>query len=121
RDVPLSLLVNRGTESVAEILAGALQDAHRATLVGVRTFGHAAIESVITLPDGALVRLETARYVTPAGHKIDRAGITPDVTVEMRRVDVASAAAPETPAPDPQLERAIDALKIGRVVGAEKS
>ena len=122
RDVPLSVLVNRGTESVAEILAGALQDSRRATLVGVRTFGHAAIESIITLPDGALVRLETARYVTPAGRKIDGTGLTPDVTVEMPRADAASASAPsDTPAPDPQLRRAIDVLKIGRVVGAEKN
>jgi len=79
---PLVILINGGTASVAEMVAGALQDHKRATLVGSRTFGRGLVQTIIPLggPNGAL-RLTTGRYITPAGRSFDGAGIVPDIEV----------------------------------------
>ena len=77
-DGPLLTLVNGGTASAAEILAGALQDQGRSTLVGSRTFGKGLIQTLISLGDGSGMAVTVARYLTPAGHDIQNRGIPPD-------------------------------------------
>jgi carboxyl-terminal processing protease len=78
-DVPLIVLINGGTASAAEIVAGALQDHARATLIGTRSFGKGSVQSIINLgPDGG-IRLTTARYYTPNNRSIQAAGIQPDI------------------------------------------
>ncbi len=79
---PVVVLVNEFTASAAELLAGALQDHDRATIVGGRTFGKGSVQSIIDLPGGGGLRLTTMRYYTPAGRAIQVAGITPDVWVD---------------------------------------
>ncbi len=79
---PLAVLVDGDTASAAEIVAGALQDAKRATIVGTRTFGKGLVQSVFPLPDGSALKITTARYTTPAGRDIDRVGIVPDVVAK---------------------------------------
>jgi len=80
-DKPLVVLVNQGTASASEILAGALQDNHRAQLVGERTFGKGLIQSLFSLSDGSGLAVTIARYETPDHHDINRQGITPDVVI----------------------------------------
>ena len=72
------LLVNAQTASAAEILAGALQDHHRATVLGMKTYGKGAIQTYFDLTDGSGLKLTTHRYLTPAGHEVEGRGITPD-------------------------------------------
>jgi carboxyl-terminal processing protease len=79
QDVQLVLLVNVGSASAAEILAGALKDNGRARLVGTRTFGKGSVQTVIPLADGRALKLTTARYATPSGTLINERGIEPDV------------------------------------------
>jgi len=80
-DKPLVVLVNQGTASASEILAGALQDNQRAQLVGERTFGKGLIQSLFSLSDGSGLAVTIARYETPNHNDINRQGITPDVVV----------------------------------------
>jgi carboxyl-terminal processing protease len=81
-DIPLMLLVDHGTASASEVLAGALQDHGRALVVGERTFGKGSIQSVLPLRNGAGIKLTTARYYTPSGRSIQAEGIEPDVAIE---------------------------------------
>jgi carboxyl-terminal processing protease len=81
-DSPLVVLVDRGTASASEILAGALQDNHRAILIGEKTFGKGLIQSLFELPDGAGLAITVAKYETPAHHDIHKLGIAPDRQVE---------------------------------------
>ena len=80
-EVPLVVLINGGSASAAEIVAGALQDHKRATLVGTRSFGKGSVQSIISLGPNGAMRLTTARYYTPANRSIQAAGIHPDITV----------------------------------------
>ena len=80
-DVPLVVLINGGSASAAEIVAGALQDHKRATLVGTRSFGKGSVQSIISLGPNGARRLTTARYYTPNNRSIQAAGIHPDITV----------------------------------------
>jgi carboxyl-terminal processing protease len=109
-DVPLVVLVDRGTAGAAEVVAGAVQDATRSVVVGTRTSGQGSVQSLIPLPDGSAVWLTTARYLTPKGQAIDRKGIAPDVVVD----------APVSADADPQLERAIQILKGSKIIGQNR-
>jgi carboxyl-terminal processing protease len=124
---PMAVLVDRGTAGAGEILASALRDNGRATVVGQRTFGRGSIQSLIPLDKGSSIRLTSALYYTPKGQKIQDQGVVPDVEVEMTREQWQTLAAARTaftnavPAEadglpgvgsDTQLERAMDILQM---------
>jgi carboxyl-terminal processing protease len=78
---PIVVLMDNGTASAAEIVAGALKDNHRALLMGQRTFGKGSVQTILPLTDDEAIKLTTARYYTPDGASIQAAGITPDITL----------------------------------------
>jgi carboxyl-terminal processing protease len=86
--MPLVVLINGFSASSSEIVAGALQDHHRAVLVGSRSFGKGSVQGVIPMPDGAAMLLTIARYYTPSGRSIQGLGIAPDVPVAEIREDI---------------------------------
>lgn len=83
---PLIVLVNGGSASASEIVAGALQDHHRATLVGQQTYGKGSVQTVMPLSDGHAIKLTTSRYFTPSGASINKTGIHPDVVVDPKDI-----------------------------------
>jgi carboxyl-terminal processing protease len=121
---PMVLLVNSGSASGSEIVAGALKDLNRAILVGETTFGKGSVQSVIQLPDGSALRLTTAKYFTPGKQVIHEKGITPNIKASLsadqeRALLLRHRDGPLSPEEqkfvndqkDPQLDRAVDALK----------
>jgi carboxyl-terminal processing protease len=103
-DIPLVVLVDGGTASASEILAGALRDRERAILVGQRTFGKGSVQLVYDLSDGSSVHVTSSRWYTPSRTEIDQQGLTPDFEVEITQEDIDNGR-------DPILLRAIELLQ----------
>lgn len=82
KDVPMVVLVNGGSASASEIVAGALQDHKRAVIMGTRTFGKGSVQTILPIGNGTAIKLTTARYFTPSGRSIQAKGIEPDIVVE---------------------------------------
>jgi carboxyl-terminal processing protease len=87
RDIPLIVMVNSGSASASEIVAGAIQDHKRGIILGTKSFGKGSVQTVIPLRDGSALRLTTAKYYTPSGRTINEKGVIPDVIVEFEPVD----------------------------------
>ena len=103
-DIPLVVLIDAGSASASEIVAGAIQDYGRGLLVGENSFGKGSVQNWIPLQDdGGAVRVTIARWYTPDGHQIHEVGLAPDVVVELTEADVEADQ-------DPQLEQAISIL-----------
>ena len=90
-DLPLVVLVNEGTASASEIVAGALQDHDRAVVMGTHTFGKGSVQTILPINNDSAIKLTTARYYTPNGHSIQAAGITPDIWVDQGKLTKAKA------------------------------
>ena len=82
KQVPMVVLVNGGSASASEIVAGALQDDKRAVIMGTRTFGKGSVQTILPIGNGTAIKLTTARYFTPSGRSIQAKGIEPDIVVE---------------------------------------
>jgi carboxyl-terminal processing protease len=109
---PIAVLVNGGSASAAEIVAGALKDHHRATLIGQTTFGKGSVQTIMPLSDGRAIKLTTSRYFTPSGASIQKKGIVPDVVL---KAQAASPADEHDKRPlaqrDAEVRIAVDTLK----------
>lgn len=105
-DLPVAVLINGGTASAAEILAGALQDYKRAPLIGEPTYGKGSVQTVRQLSDGSALHITTATWLTPKRHQIEGAGLQPDIAIPLTDDSIRKGL-------DPQLDRAIEYLKKG--------
>jgi len=112
----LVVLVNGGSASAAEILAGALKDNHRAVLVGRTTYGKGSVQTVMPLSGGRAIKLTTSRYFTPSGASIQQKGIAPDIVIDGEAVTPD----PATVATDREVRIALDALKSRRLAQLDR-
>ncbi len=104
-DLPMAVIINEGSASGSEIMAGALQDHKRAIILGTRSFGKGSVQTVIPLSDGSALRLTTSRYFTPSGRQIHGKGIDPDIVVEEGRIELAASLEPKAEKPEEIFER----------------
>ncbi len=102
--VPVVVLMDQGSASASEIVAGALRDAKDVKLIGAKTFGKGSVQEVDNLKDGASLKITIAKWLTPKGISINEKGLEPDITVEIKKEDAEAGR-------DPQLEKAIEVLK----------
>lgn len=103
KNYPTVVLVNQGSASASEIVAGALQDHNKAKIVGMQTFGKGSVQTLSNLPDGSSIKITVAKWLTPNGRSINDKGISPDVKVDFKLEDYNNNL-------DPQLDRAIEIL-----------
>lgn len=104
KDLPVVVLVNEGSASASEILAGALRDKRGAKLIGKKTFGKGTVQQLETLDDGSSLKISVAEWLTPNGNSINEKGLEPDVVVEFTEEDLKANR-------DPQLEKALEILR----------
>jgi carboxyl-terminal processing protease len=105
-DLPVAVLINSGTASAAEILAGALQDYKRAPLIGEPTYGKGSVQTVRQLSDGSSLHITTATWYTPKHNQIEGTGLQPDIAIPLTDESIKKGL-------DPQLDRAIEFLRKG--------
>lgn len=103
-DLPLAVLVDRGSASASEIVAGAVQDYKRGIVIGEKTFGKGSVQELVNLNDGASLRMTIAKWFTPLNRSIDGDGIAPDIEVKLTEDDIKAGR-------DPQLDAAVEYLK----------
>jgi carboxyl-terminal processing protease len=92
------VLINGGSASASEIVAGALQDHRRAIIIGAKSFGKGSVQTIMPMAGKGALRMTTARYYTPSGRSIQALGIEPDILIEQRRLAAADAAEADAPA-----------------------
>ncbi len=114
RRLPLTILVNGGSASAAEIVSGCLQDLKRAVIVGEQTFGKGSVQSILPLQDGSALRLTTAKYYTPSHKVIHEKGIVPDILVPVTEDDEVAIQLRRIPGGRANLEDALRAFEPGR-------
>jgi carboxyl-terminal processing protease len=102
-DYPIVILINEGSASASEILAGALRDNRNIKLIGQKSFGKGSVQQVVDLSDGSFLKITIAKWLTPKGSSISEVGLSPDIKVEMTDLDIESKK-------DPQLDKALEII-----------
>ncbi len=143
-NIPMVVLINEGSASGSEIVAGALKDYRRAVILGTKSFGKGSVQTVIPLLDGSALRLTTSKYFTPLGNMIHGKGVTPDIVVEEGKIELTEEKEPKPDKPqqvfeelekkenlkkddslsyksDNQLMRALDVLKAIKLYSSTKN
>ncbi|MFH0828097.1 MAG: S41 family peptidase, partial [Candidatus Omnitrophota bacterium] len=110
-DIPMVVLINEGSASGSEIVAGALKDYKRAIILGVKSFGKGSVQTIIPLNDGSALRLTTSKYFTPSNKMIHGIGIIPDITVEEGKIELAEKATEEKESKEIKSDEVFDKIE----------